>query len=30
MQREGLMRRAIVHPNLSDEPRDCWLYARVK
>lgn len=30
MQREGLMRRAIIHPNISDEPRDCWLYARVK
>ena len=30
MQREGLMRRGVVHPNLSDEPRDCWLYARVK
>jgi ribosomal-protein-alanine N-acetyltransferase len=30
MQREGLMRRGVLHPNLSDEPRDCWLYARVK
>ena len=30
MQREGLMRRGVLHPNLSDEPRECWLYARVK
>ena len=30
MQREGLMRRGIVHPNISDEPRDCWVYARVR
>ncbi|MFN8487069.1 MAG: GNAT family N-acetyltransferase [Caldilineaceae bacterium] len=30
MQCEGLMRRGVLHPNLSDEPRDCWLYARVK
>ncbi len=30
MQREGLMRRGVLHPNISDEPRDCWLYAKVK
>jgi [ribosomal protein S5]-alanine N-acetyltransferase len=30
MQREGLMRRGVVHPNMSDEPRDCWVYARVR
>lgn len=30
MQCEGLMRRGVLHPNLSDKPRDCWLYARVK
>lgn len=30
MQCEGLMRRGVLHPNLSDEPRDCWLYARVR
>jgi ribosomal-protein-alanine N-acetyltransferase len=30
MHCEGLMRRGVLHPNLSDEPRDCWLYARVK
>lgn len=30
MQREGILRRYIVHPNLSPEPRDCYLYAIVK
>jgi ribosomal-protein-alanine N-acetyltransferase len=30
MQREGLMRRGVLHPNISSEPRDCWLYAKVK
>lgn len=30
MQREGLLRRWIVHPNISDEPRDSWCYAKVK
>lgn len=30
MQREGVLRRWIVHPNLSDAPRDCFCYARVK
>jgi len=30
MQREGLLRRYIMHPNISDEPRDCYLYAIVK
>jgi RimJ/RimL family protein N-acetyltransferase len=30
MQREGLLRRNIVHPNISDEPRDCYCYALVK
>jgi [ribosomal protein S5]-alanine N-acetyltransferase len=30
MVREGLMRRGVLHPNMSDEPRDCWLYAKVK
>lgn len=30
MQREGLMRRGVLHPNVSAEPRDCWLYARVR
>ncbi len=27
---EGLLRRWIIHPNISDEPRDCLLYARVR
>ena len=30
MVREGLLRRQLVHPNLSDEPRDCYCYAAVK
>lgn len=30
MTREGLLRRWSVHPNLSDEPRDCWCYAVTK
>lgn len=30
MQREGLLRKYIVHPNISDEPRDSYLYAIVK
>jgi len=30
MVREGLLRRWSVHPNVSDEPRDCWCYARVR
>jgi len=25
--REGLLRRWLVHPNISDEPRDCYSYA---
>jgi RimJ/RimL family protein N-acetyltransferase len=28
--REGLLRRWLVHPNLGDEPRDCYSYARVR
>jgi ribosomal-protein-alanine N-acetyltransferase len=27
---EGLLRRYLVHPNISDEPRDCYMYAIVK
>lgn len=27
MTREGRMRRAVVHPNVSNEPRDAWVYA---
>lgn len=30
MTREGLLRRYFRHPNLSDSPRDCILYARTK
>ncbi len=30
MQREGLLRKYIVHPNISDEPRDSCIYAIVK
>ena len=26
--REGLLRRWIVHPNVNDEPRDCFAYAK--
>lgn len=30
MQREGLLRKYIVHPNISNEPRDSYIYAIVK
>jgi len=30
MQREGLLRRWIVHPTLGEEPRDSWCYSIVK
>jgi [ribosomal protein S5]-alanine N-acetyltransferase len=30
MQREGLLRRWLVHPSLSPEPRDCWSFGRVR
>jgi [ribosomal protein S5]-alanine N-acetyltransferase len=30
MQREGVLRRYMIHPSLSPEPRDCYLYAIVK
>jgi ribosomal-protein-alanine N-acetyltransferase len=30
MIREGLLRRYILHPNVSDEPRDVYIYAIVK
>jgi RimJ/RimL family protein N-acetyltransferase len=26
--REGVLQRWLVHPNISDEPRDCYSYAR--
>lgn len=30
MEREGLLRRWLVHPNVSPEPRDCWCFGRVR
>lgn len=30
LAREGLLRRWLIHPNISDEPRDCFSYARVR
>lgn len=30
MQREGLLRKYIVHPNISEVPRDSYIYAIVK
>jgi RimJ/RimL family protein N-acetyltransferase len=30
MQREGVLRRWIVHPNISKDPRDALCYAIVK
>lgn len=30
MQREGVLRRFTVHPNISDEPRDSYCYSAVK
>ncbi len=30
MQREGVLRRWIVLPNISNQPRDCYCYARVR
>jgi ribosomal-protein-alanine N-acetyltransferase len=29
-RREGLLSRWIIHPNLSSEPRDCYMYGRVR
>ncbi|HKP92414.1 MAG TPA: GNAT family protein, partial [Chthoniobacterales bacterium] len=29
-QLEGLLRRCSLHPNISDIPRDCYCYARVR
>jgi [ribosomal protein S5]-alanine N-acetyltransferase len=28
MEREGVLRRWLVHPNLSEAPRDCLCYSR--
>lgn len=30
MTREGLLRRWAIHPNIGDEPRDCFSYARTR
>jgi ribosomal-protein-alanine N-acetyltransferase len=30
MSREGVMRKAVIRPNLGGEPRDTLLYARIK
>ena len=30
MEREGTLRRYVLHPNISDEPRDVYMYAIVK
>ena len=30
MQREGILKRWSVHPNISAEPRDSYCYAVVK
>ena len=29
LEREGILRRWIIHPNVGFEPRDCFSYARV-
>ncbi len=29
-EREGLLRRWSIHPNVSAEPRDCYAYSRVR
>ncbi|MER5171880.1 MULTISPECIES: GNAT family N-acetyltransferase [Thioclava] len=30
LRREGVLRRYFLHPNISDTPRDCWMYAKVR
>ena len=30
MQKEGILRRFVLHPNISSEPRDCYCYSIVK
>jgi [ribosomal protein S5]-alanine N-acetyltransferase len=30
MAREGCLRQYIIHPNVSNEPRDVYLYARTR
>jgi RimJ/RimL family protein N-acetyltransferase len=28
--REGLLRRWLIHPTIGNQPRDCFVYARVR
>jgi RimJ/RimL family protein N-acetyltransferase len=30
MKYEGLLRRTMIHPNVSAAPRDCLMYAKVR
>jgi RimJ/RimL family protein N-acetyltransferase len=30
MQREGILRRYIIHPNVSAVPRDCFVYSKIR
>ncbi len=30
LSREGVLRRWAVHPNVGDEPRDCFSFAKVR
>ncbi len=30
LQREGTLRRWIIHPNIGAEPRDCFSYAKIR
>jgi RimJ/RimL family protein N-acetyltransferase len=30
MQKEGILRRYIIHPNISLEPRDCIVYSKIR
>ena len=30
LQREGILRRFTIHPNISNQPRDCFCYSIVK
>ncbi|MFX0542472.1 GNAT family N-acetyltransferase [Roseovarius sp. S4756] len=30
MTREGILRRHFKHPNISDDPRDCFMYSKVR
>jgi ribosomal-protein-alanine N-acetyltransferase len=30
MQKEGILRRFVLHPNIHNEPRDCYCYSIVK